>query len=766
MGKGYTASKSRTQGRDGWSVIFRHPVRVDPATGKAGRRVRRGLGTADDAEADRLVVQLNEILSAEELWEPSARAKAAGRFDERVVDLFFDGMEAAQIDFGSVRDSLLPLPGKADGYRHVLLIGTTGVGKTTTVRQLLGIDPRTERFPSTSTAKTTVADTEIVLALGEPFRAAVTFAGRDEVVDHLTENVVAAALAIYQRRSDAEITRRLLDHVNQRFRFSYVLGRPRSLDVDDDDLDDDAAVEDTEEHDCNRSEHAASQESQADGFAGIDVIATGLLITDALNKLKGLVERETRSLRDDLAPTGSDDERVVEEILEETLDSVLRDKEDFHRIVDSLMEEMELRFAALSQGELRRSRQGWPQSWSFSSEDRSIFLKEVSRFTSNYAPQFGRLLTPLINGIRVSGPFAPSWSDAERRLVLIDVEGLGHTPKSTATLSTTLAKRVENVDAVLLVDNATQPMQAAPVAALKSIAVAGNASKLFFLFTHLDAVVGDNLPRLSDREEHVLASVENVLRSIGEDLGPAAERALRRRLDSHRFFAGTLNGQIDVTRKAGRRSIEQLRALTASLASSEDATSAGNSKPVFNRMNLSLAITEAARSFHEKWRGLLGLAYNADAPKEHWTRVKALTRRLGEGWADEYDDLRPVADLRYQLQRQIWLMLQRPVRWEGGEPDDDQRLTIIDQISNAVTQGLFELTTRRLKEDVQNAWLEAYAQRGTGSTFVRAGIIADKVYGRGAPIPTVAASPDQNSFMADVAALVGGVADELDLILE
>ena len=183
-------------------------------------------------------------------------------------------------------------------------------------------------------------------------------------------------------------------------------------------------------------------------------------------------------------------------------------------------------------------------------------------------------------------------------------------------------------------------------------------------------------------------------------------------------------------------------------------------------MNLSLAITEAARSFHEKWRGLLGLAYNADAPKEHWTRVKALTRRLGEGWDDEYDDLRPVADLRYQLQRQIWLMLQRPVRWEGCDPDDNQRLAIIDQISNAVTQRLFDLTTRLLKDDVQNAWLEAYAQRGTGSTFVRAGIIADKVYGRGAPIPTVAASRDQNSSMADVATLVAGVADELDLVLE
>ena len=36
-----------------------------------------------------------------------------------------------------------------------------------------------------------------------------------------------------------------------------------------------------------------------------------------------------------------------------------------------------------------------------------------------------------------------------------------------------------------LVDNATQPMQAAPVAALnKGIAVSGNASKLHVIFTH------------------------------------------------------------------------------------------------------------------------------------------------------------------------------------------------------------------------------------------------------------------------------------------
>jgi hypothetical protein len=105
-------------------------------------------------------------------------------------------------------------------------------------------------------------------------------------------------------------------------------------------------------------------------------------------------------------------------------------------------------------------------------------------------------------------------------------------------------------------------------------------------------------------------------------------------------------------------------------------------------MNLSLAVTEAAKTFHVRWRGLLGLEVNAAAPKEHWTRAKALSRRLAEGWDDGYDDLQPVAELRKYLQHQIFLMLQMPVRWEGGNPDEDEKQAIIDAMSNAVTESV------------------------------------------------------------------------------
>lgn len=80
--------------------------------------------------------------------------------------------------------------------------------------------------------------------------------------------------------------------------------------------------------------------------------------------------------------------------------------------------------------------------------------------------------------------------------------------------------------------------------------VSGNASKLHVIFTHFDQVKGDNLPGFSDREQHVLASVENVLKSIGNELDPAAERVLRRRIDQARFFVGGI--RIRSTPKEGR----------------------------------------------------------------------------------------------------------------------------------------------------------------------------------------------------------------------
>lgn len=751
MDKFYTASKNRSQGRDSWAVIFRHPVRLD-SSGKPGRRVRRGLGTADAVEADRLVTELNVLLSSPELWEPASRLAVEARFDERVLDIFYDGIVSTPSDSQAVRDSILPIPGHESGYRSVLMLGTTGAGKTTLVRQILGTDPDTERFPSTSTAKTTVADTELILDPSPEFRACVTFVGRDEVIDYLGECISEAALAAFRGADDAQITRRMLDHPNQRFRFSYILGRSRSFTTADDDFDDDDDTTDS-----------ATIE---DAPEAVDLAATGAVIAAAVASIKALVLEHSSEVRDSLSQDEAGDERLIEELIEESMDEELRRDERFHGVVDELFDEIEKRFALLRVGDVAKNRQGWPISWQWSTTDRAEFIRAVTRFSSNFAPLFGTLLTPLVSGIRVAGPFLPDWNvDQTPRLVIVDGEGLGHTPNSAAALSTSVSRRIEEVDAVLLVDNAAQPMQAAPVAAMKAVVTSGNAKKLLFCFTHFDMVKGDNLPTFTDREAHVKASGENVLKALGEDLGPFAERALRERLDAGCFFVGSIDTELDYAKKAGRRSIEQLRGMLSSIDDIVERPEETASRPVFDRLNLVLAVREAARSFHDAWQGRLGLAYSQDHQKEHWARIKALSRRFAEGFADEYDTLKPVGELKRELDEQIYRMLQQPVRWEGPEPSDEEKQQVIDGLANAISREVTELATRRVRVERQPAWRDAYAQSGTGSTYVRARIISADVYDRAAPIPTVTPSPDQNSFLHEVAAAVEAVAVDLGVTL-
>jgi hypothetical protein len=259
----------------------------------------------------------------------------------------------------------------------------------------------------------------------------------------------------------------------------------------------------------------------------------------------------------------------------------------------------------------------------------------------------------LVNGVRVSGPFGPTWSSSDRpKLVLLDGEGLGHTPSTSASVSTTVSRRIEDVDAVLLGDNAAQPMQAAPVAAMRELARSGNSSKLIVIFTHFDEVKGDNLPTLSAKIQHVTASAENVLAAIGEDLGPFAERSLRHRLDNARVFLEKIDEPLSDTTKEGKRTISQLEKLLT-LIDEVERPEAGEGTPCYDRMNLVLAVKDAAESFHDAWFPRLGLDFKPGVGKEHWTRVKALSRRLGSGMSDYYDSLQPVADLRKELQDRI-----------------------------------------------------------------------------------------------------------------
>src|SRR5438874_11828430 len=103
----YTASKTPTKDGTGWVMSFRHPLRKD-ARGKQGRKVRRGLGTPDEARAQALVDEMN-VLLGDALWHSIAkRADADRRFDHLIVRAFYDEIESPPSNTWKVRNEVLP----------------------------------------------------------------------------------------------------------------------------------------------------------------------------------------------------------------------------------------------------------------------------------------------------------------------------------------------------------------------------------------------------------------------------------------------------------------------------------------------------------------------------------------------------------------------------------------------------------------------------------------------------------------------------------
>ena len=63
-------------------------------------------------------------------------------------------------------------------------------------------------------------------------------------------------------------------------------------------------------------------------------------------------------------------------------------------------------------------------------------------------------------------------------------------------------------------------------------------------------------------------------------------------------------------------------------------------------------------------------------------------------------------------------------------------------------------------------WQDAYYERGTGSTFVRARIIGDEIYEPAAPVPDSTPSPDRNQFLREIVAAVEQATAETKAVLK
>ena len=182
--------------------------------------------------------------------------------------------------------------------------------------------------------------------------------------------------------------------------------------------------------------------------------------------------------------------------------------------------------------------------------------------------------------------------------------------------------------------------------------------------------------------------------------------------------------------------------------------------PLYNISRLELALRDATDGFKNPWRGRLGLSYYEGIRKEHWGRVKALCRRIANLWADEYNGLRPVADLVRQLQTCISLWLDNPAGWTRQPKDEDEKRAAINEIRRKVYVSIHFLAEQRLLSAHHAGWRAAFAFSGRGSGNERAKEMA-RIYDVAAPSVTSLMDDTQTQeFLNQVTQIVKDAVEE------
>jgi hypothetical protein len=747
-----TARLGQNPDRNGYFVEFRHPKRLD-SKGKFGKKIRRGLGT-DRENAEAVLRDLQAILSDEYWWSFDRKAEAESKFTEKLaVTIFYDGMEPAPADFAATRNRIIPLPDRGAKQPHafILPLGPSGAGKSTLDRQLLGTDPVKDRFPATATVKTTTYESEIIIDEGE-FEAVVTFLPRDQVRDLIEDCVAAAAHARVESSDPHEPVRKLLEHTEERFRLRYILGdfpAPKKGDALSEF--DDPATDPDEDDAVSDDQRQRWAEGLGKHLAAIDELAT----------------EKWAELPKEFAAATTEAEREEWDRVTEGFDVAIREDDRFLDIVDGIERDIVARFGPFVD-QMQCTRDRWPVLCSFKHADKTEFVRILKAFTSVSSTRWSTLLTPIVSGLRVKGPFRPDWYVGEGlpRWVLFDTEGLGHDPATATSVPTSITSKYDLVDVILVLDSAKQAMtHAATEAALRSIGSSGHAQKLMLCFSHFDLYHTDL--RTAARIDLLRTSVDNVIASIGKSsAGRTAELSLRRVLPHQIFYLGHLDKRLDGKSEAsttgvGKFCISQLRELSNAIAERMRPKPKPTIHPVYHGKHLGFAVQGAAQDFHQRWLALLGFEMHPEYQKAKWQTVKALTRRLAERWADQFGGLAPVANLIQCLQERIQIFLSRPIGWIDDHKktvplediDEDAKAKAIDAVVATVQNRMHEFTSQRLLTARLGDWAAAYGRSGTGSTRERASDMRD-IYEHAVPIPSDAASEDAMRFLDDVAALV------------
>jgi hypothetical protein len=693
-------------------MSFSHPVCKD---GTIGRKIHRSLKVTKEEEARNLKAKMDALLADASYHRLSERQRAIRQqFDEVIVAAFFDCMNTDPIDYAQLRDEALPLPPKdCNGVvcPRILFVGTTGVGKTQLLQHLIGTTK--ENFPMRGASRTTVADTEVVAVDGS-YEAAITFVSEEEVRVIVEENIKEACFFAYHDPNDkARIASKLLVDTDSRFRLNFVLGSWKETATE-------AQFDDVDEQAVPADEHylaeAVTLSEAALSLAKLQQFVSQVVDMTTRGKDKAILDRN---------PKGQGEQQEIDEYWSSYLD-----RDEVLQLVEEIVGELAKRLLTAT------GASKWPLVFQIAlTSDRHQFFDSLKLFYQNDYHLFGKLVTPLVQGIRVKGPFALSFADTTVPLgcVLLDGQGLGHestdVTEQSKTLPPEITRKFEDSDAICLVDMAKPAMVGDAPLVISEAAARGYQDRLMIAYTHFEAVNAPNLLP-NDRKSAVLKIVSGTIQAIG-NLSKLQKVSLEKNLDKKIFFLSSLNKptigeNLRLTRVELKRLIMMFQAAVKPLAPIV-------AVPKYNRYRVAAIVESVIATYRNVWS-------TNELRKYNYKIMEALTNWIGNALKDGYPkrNLYPAQYLSQRLIEAISLELEQPETWQPTKPTSEVTVeNTINAIRVAVGRKIDAICRRHIIQDPRlSEWVPAYREIGGFGTTVRRARRISRILEDGAPLPT------------------------------